>query len=125
MSRRRRRSTYHTGTQTGRVDGFELLVPHEWAEISPHDADVLGIEDEEVIEIATRRGVVTVHAKITDVSPAGTIFMSFAFPESTMTNVLTSDAYDFITETPEFKACAERVEKLDAGHWRGRLLQAR
>jgi predicted molibdopterin-dependent oxidoreductase YjgC len=108
----RRRSTYHTGTQTGRVSGFELLVPHEWAEISPHDADVLGIVDEEVIEVATRRGVVTVHAKVTDRSPAGTIFMSFAFPDETMTNVLTSDAYDFITETPEFKACAVKVTKL-------------
>ena len=29
-----------------------------------------------------------------------------------MTNVLTSDAYDFITETPEFKACAVKVTKL-------------
>ncbi|NQW18579.1 MAG: molybdopterin-dependent oxidoreductase [Chloroflexi bacterium] len=108
----RRRSTYHTGTQTGRAEGFELLVPHEWAEISPQDAEYLGVEDEEVIEVATRRGVVTVHAKVTDRSPAGTIFMSFAFPESTMTNVLTSDAYDFITETPEFKACAVKVTKL-------------
>ena len=38
--------------------------------------------------------------------------MSFAFPDKTMTNVLTNDAYDFITETPEFKACAVKVEKL-------------
>jgi predicted molibdopterin-dependent oxidoreductase YjgC len=41
--------------------------------------------------------------------------MSFAFPESTQTNRLTSDAYDFITETPEFKACAVRVEKIAVG----------
>ena len=37
--------------------------------------------------------------------------MSFAFPELTQTNRLTSDAYDFITETPEFKACAVRIDK--------------
>jgi len=49
---------------------------------------------------------------ITDKSPHGTIFMSFAFPDLTQTNRLTSDAYDFITETPEFKACAVRIEKV-------------
>jgi len=38
--------------------------------------------------------------------------MSFAFPELTQTNRLTSDAYDLITETPEFKACAGRIDKL-------------
>ena len=37
--------------------------------------------------------------------------MSFAFPELTRTNDVTSDAYDFITETPEFKACAVKIEK--------------
>ena len=110
----RRRSTYHTGTQTGRVAGFELLVPHEWAEISPEDAAELGIEDEETVRVSTRRGTVEVHAKVTDMSPRGAIFMSFAFPDETMTNVLTSDAYDFITETPEFKACAVKVEKIAA-----------
>ena len=37
--------------------------------------------------------------------------MSFAFPEMTRTNDVTSDAYDFITETPEFKACAVKIAK--------------
>jgi predicted molibdopterin-dependent oxidoreductase YjgC len=110
----RRRSTYHTGTQTGRASGFDLLVPHEWVEINPHDAERLGIPDEEVVRVSSRRGSVTVHAKITDRSPAGAVFMSFAFPQTTRTNDVTSDACDFITETPEFKACAVRVEKLPA-----------
>jgi formate dehydrogenase major subunit/formate dehydrogenase alpha subunit len=110
----RRRVTYHTGTQTGRSSGFELLVPHEWAEISPHDAEALGIEDGEVVMVASRRGRVEVPAKVTDRSPRGVVFMSFAFPELTRTNNLTNDAYDFITETPEFKACAVRIEKLAA-----------
>ena len=35
--------------------------------------------------------------------------MSFAFPETTRTNNLTSDAVDFITETPEYKACAVKL----------------
>ena len=33
------------------------------------------------------------------------------FPELTRTNDVTSDAYDFITETPEFKVCAVKITK--------------
>ncbi len=107
----RRRSTYHTGTQTGRASGFDLLVPHEMCEIHPDDAEEWGIEDGDTLQISSRRGSVTVSAKITDRSPRGTVFMSFAFPELTRTNDVTSDAFDFITETPEFKAAAVKIEK--------------
>jgi predicted molibdopterin-dependent oxidoreductase YjgC len=106
----RRRSTYHTGTQTGRASGFELLVPHEMCEINPVDATAMGVEDGDTLVVSSRRGSVTVAAKITERSPKGTVFMSFAFPELTRTNDVTSDAYDFITETPEFKACAVKIE---------------
>jgi predicted molibdopterin-dependent oxidoreductase YjgC len=108
----RRRSTYHTGTQTGRASGFELLVPSEMAEINPNDADQLELEDGQMVTISSRRGSVEVPVQITEKSPHGTIFMSFAFPELTQTNRLTSDAYDFITETPEFKACAVRIDPI-------------
>lgn len=108
----RRRATYHTGTQTGRMEGIKLLVPHEWVEVSPSDAVRLRIADEELVEVVSRRGRVTAHAKVTDRSPPGTIFMSFHFPQETPTNVLTVDAYDPITETAEFKACAVRIERI-------------
>jgi formate dehydrogenase major subunit/formate dehydrogenase alpha subunit len=110
----RRRSTYHTGTQTGRASGFELLVPSELAEINSYDAEQLELKDGQTVTVSSRRGSVEVPIKITDRSPHGTIFMSFAFPELTQTNRLTSDAYDFITETPEFKACAVRIDKIES-----------
>ena len=108
----RRRSTYHTGTQTGRASGFDLLVPSEMAEMNPLDAEQLDLTDGQLVTVSSRRGAVEVPVKITDMSPHGTIFMSFAFPELTQTNRLTSDAYDFITETPEFKACAVRIDPI-------------
>ncbi len=110
----RRRSTYHTGTQTARAAGFAALVPHELLEINPADAAALAVVDGEEVAVVSRRGRVRVHAKVTERSPAGVVFMSFHFPETTPTNLLTTDAYDPITETPEFKACAVRVEKLTA-----------
>lgn len=108
----RRRSTYHTGTQTGRVQGFEVLVPQELLEVSPADAAALGLRDGEEVELVSRRGRVRVAARVTERSPAGVVFLSFHFPRKTLTNLLTTDAYDPITETPEFKACAVRVEKI-------------
>ena len=76
----RRRSTYHTGRQAGRASGFELLVATEMAEINPYDADQLELVDGETIVVRSRRGEVEVPVLITDKSPHGTIFMSFAFP---------------------------------------------
>jgi len=108
----RRRSTYHTGTQTGRASGFDLLVPSEFVEINPSDATSLGVVDGEVVEVSSRRGSVTAPVKVTERSPKGAVFMTFAFPELTQTNRLTSDAYDFITETPEFKACAVKINRV-------------
>ena len=108
----RRRATYHSGTQTGRSAGFDALVPHEWLEVCPEDAEALALADGDEVSVVSRRGRVRVHARVTDRSPTGVVFMSFHFPSSTLTNVLTTDAYDPITETPEFKACAIRIERV-------------
>ncbi|MBF8267052.1 MAG: fdhA6 [Dehalococcoidia bacterium] len=108
----RRRPNYHTNTQTGRARGFDTLSPHEWVEVSPHDALEMGLSDGEEVRVVSRRGRVQAPIKITDRSPAGVVFMSFHFPQTTLTNALTTDLHDPITETPEFKACAVRVEKL-------------
>ena len=109
LSTGRRRSTYHTGTQTGKAKGFDKLIDQEFVEINPKDAQELKIDELDVIKVESRRGSVEVKAKISDKSPVGAVFMSFAFPETTRTNNLTSDAVDFITETPEYKACAVKL----------------
>ena len=110
----RRRSTYHTGTMTGRAIGFDQLVKSEMIELSPEDAAQLNVTDGETVDIVSRRGRVRAPVWVTDRSPAGLVFMSFHFPEGALTNVLTSEHYDPITETPEFKACAVRIEKVAA-----------
>ena len=38
--------------------------------------------------------------------------MTFHFPEGVLTNILTTDAHDPVTETAEFKACAVKVVKV-------------
>jgi predicted molibdopterin-dependent oxidoreductase YjgC len=119
----RRRMHYHTGTQTRRARGFNILGPHEWVEISPEDAGELDLENGEEIEVISRRGAVRAPVKITERSPRGVIFMSFHFPGQTLTNLLTTDIYDPVTETPELKACAVRIEKVGSEAKSGETLQ--
>lgn len=107
----RRRSTYHTGTMTGRAAGFERLVPNEWLEVHPDDAERLSLVDGEPVDLVSRRGRVTIRVKVTDRSPPGVVFTSFAFPQEVLTNLVTSELHDPITETPSFKACAVRIER--------------
>ncbi len=109
----RRRPAYHTNTQTGRSAAIRRLLPEETAEINPRDALRLGVTDGGRVRIVSRRGAVDVKVRLTDRSPEGVVFLSFHFPEQVPTNVLTNDAYDPITETPEFKACAVRIEPLE------------
>jgi predicted molibdopterin-dependent oxidoreductase YjgC len=107
----RRRSTYHTGTQTRRVEGFDVLVPHELLDVSPEDAVDLRLDDGDEAEITSHRGTLTVPVKITDRSPMGVVFMSFHFPDKVLTNLLTTDSHDPTTHTAEYKACAVRIRK--------------
>lgn len=115
----RRRPLYHTNTQTSRARGILEMSPYELAEMNPGDAAELGLSDGEAVQVVSRRGRVRTRVRITDVSPPGVVFMSFHFPWETPTNELTTDACDPITETPEFKACAVRVERLPAGRTAG------
>ena len=51
-------------------------------------------------------------ARLTERSPAGTVYTAFHFREA-CGNVLTIDAFDPVTDTPEYKACAVRIDKRD------------
>lgn len=109
----RRLSTYHTGTQTRRAEGFDRLIDQEYLEIAPADAAALGVADGDRVEVASRRGAVRVRTRITERSPRGTVFMTFHWPELVPTNELSSVALDPVTRTPEFKVCAVRVRRAE------------
>jgi len=107
----RRRPSYHTGAQTGRAAGFDLLAPHERLEVNPLDARKLHLFEGELVTLSSRRGTLRVRVEITERSPEGVVFMSFHHPQEVLTNLLTTDAHDPITETAEYKACAIRISK--------------
>ncbi len=105
---------YHTGTMTGRVAGLMKLRGEELVELNPADAAGLDIQDGEWVTVSSRRGEVNSRAKVTTDSPPGVVSMTFHFAESP-TNALTNSALDPISQTPELKVCAVRVEKKKTG----------
>ena len=111
LSTGRRLYHYHTRTQTGRCEGLNNLLPEETADISVQDAQRLKIEDGEMIMVKSRRGEVSVKAKVTDRIPPGMVWMAFHFREN-CANWLTNPAFDPETLTAEFKACAANVCKM-------------
>jgi len=101
---------FHTGTMTRKVAGLNVLKGEGMVEINPQDASKLGIADDEMVKVSSRRGELTAKAKVTEVSPVGVVFMTFHFAESPA-NILTNPALDPVAKIPEYKVCAVRVEK--------------
>jgi anaerobic selenocysteine-containing dehydrogenase len=96
---------------TRRVPGLETLRAEELVEIHPRDAVALAIASGDRVRVTSRRGEVEARALVTEVSPPGTISMTFHFHEAP-TNVLTNAAYDPVAKIPETKVCAVRVERV-------------
>ena len=106
------REHYNNGSMTRRSHGIAQIVPIEHVEISPEDAEALGIKERNWVKVSSRRGEVKVRARVTNRSQKGSVFMTFHH-QDTLTNVLTSEHRDPISGTPEYKACAVRIDKVE------------
>jgi predicted molibdopterin-dependent oxidoreductase YjgC len=102
---------WHGGEMTRRARGLEAVYPEALVEIHPHDAHKVGIDDGNMIRVASRRGEIVAKAEVTDRVEPGLVFSTFHFPESAA-NFLTNPALDPVAKIPEFKVCAVKVEAL-------------
>jgi formate dehydrogenase major subunit len=106
----RRLESYNTGVQTNAFSS--PLHRGETLDLSPEDARDLGVEEGEVVAVASRRGQVEAPVHVTTALRKGLAFMTLHFPDQVETNRLTIDAWDPKSGTSEFKATAIRVDKL-------------
>ena len=102
---------WHTGTMTRRSESLEREEPTGWIEMHPEDAKALGVKNNEMVKAISRRGEITIKARITDTIKKGVMFIPFHFVECAA-NMLTINALDPIAKIPESKACAIKVEKI-------------
>ena len=101
---------WHTRSMTGRSPTLDSEFPEGFLEINPEDAKRLGINNEDLVEVSSRRGLIQTRAHITDRIESGVVFLPFHFAESAA-NRLTNPALDPIAKIPEFKVCAVAISK--------------
>ena len=113
----RRLDSFNTGVQTGAFTS--PLRRGETIDVSPEDAERLGLAEQECVVVSSRRGSVEVPVHVDAALRPGLVFMTFHFPDQVDTNVLTIEATDPKSGTAEFKAAAVRIDKLPETHVAG------
>lgn len=101
---------WHTQTRTGTSAVLRKLHPEKiYAEINPDDARRLGIDDNELVQIESRRGQIVVKACLTPTINPGQIFIPMHYETA---NQLTFPAFDPYSRQPSYKHCAVKIERL-------------
>jgi predicted molibdopterin-dependent oxidoreductase YjgC len=101
---------WHGGELTRRAKGLMEIYGHPLIEVSPGDAERLGLESDSRVRVTSRRGRIEAEAWITDRVPPGMVYANFHFPEASA-NELTLAALDPVAKIPEYKVCAVNIEK--------------
>lgn len=104
---------FHTQTRTGKVEMLRKLYPADLpVQIAPGDAQTLGVEEGEPVDVVSRRGRARATVTVTDEVCAGQVFLPMHYYE---TNNLTFPVFDPYSHQPGYKYAAVRVEKVDGG----------
>ncbi|HUU07782.1 MAG TPA: formate dehydrogenase subunit alpha [Thermoplasmata archaeon] len=101
---------FHTGSMTRRSVKLQRESPEPYVEINSADANQLDVLEGQSVRVSSRRGSITLAARVTDWIRPGTIFIPFHYAEAAA-NKLTNNALDPIAQIPEFKVCAASVER--------------
>jgi formate dehydrogenase major subunit len=106
----RRLDSYNTGVQTSEY--ASPLRREETLDMSPEDAERLGVREGERVRVVSRRGEVEAPVRYELGLRPGLLFMTLHSPDEVDVNNLTIDAWDPKSGTAEFKATAVRVERV-------------
>ena len=100
-------SQYNVGAQTRRTENVAWH-PEDVLEIHPHDAEVRGIKNGQMVSISSRVGATTLRALISERMAQGVVYTTFHHPVSGA-NVITTENSDWATNCPEYKVTAVQV----------------
>jgi len=116
---------WHTGAMTRRASVLDAIEPEPVCSIHPLDLAALGAKAGDLITVESRRGKVSLYARIDEARRAAPC--SSRSPSMSGRDVLTNPKLDPFGKIPEFKYCAVRVSKGgelpgDPGYGKGRAL---
>jgi len=103
---------YHTGSMTRRSTALDEYMSSNEVQVNPATAAKLGIINNEMVRLVSRRGNITLKARITDIIPEGVVFTYFHFAEAAANILTQSEVLDPVAKIPEYKVSAARIEKL-------------
>jgi predicted molibdopterin-dependent oxidoreductase YjgC len=101
---------YNVGSMTRRTPQ-RALAPEDWLEIHPDDARRERLADGDRVRLVSRWGSTQVGVRCSDRVGPGTLFLTFHYPE-THANRVTGPERDPISDCPQYKATAVRVERI-------------
>jgi assimilatory nitrate reductase catalytic subunit len=104
-------SQYLSGTQTRRIGPLVAQYPEPLCEMHPGLADQNGIADGDLVRVTSRRGSMTLPAKVVATIRPDTVFIPYHWAGDQAANQLTNRALDPISKIPEYKVSAVRVER--------------
>jgi assimilatory nitrate reductase catalytic subunit len=113
LSGRGSSSQWHTQTRTKKSAILRKLAPTEiYIELSPPDARRLGVVPDEKVVVVSQRARIHARAFVTHSVQPGHVFIPMHYET---TNRLTFPSFDPHSRQPSYKACAVRIERLEAG----------
>jgi anaerobic selenocysteine-containing dehydrogenase len=114
---------FHTRTKTARAVQLQAAAPDVWVEISAPDAERESVDEGDLLEVTTARGLLIGRARVGDIRP-GVLFVPFHYgywdrPRESghhrAANELTRTDWDPASKQPSFKVAAASLRSASAG----------
>ncbi|NJP11010.1 MAG: nitrate reductase [Leptolyngbyaceae cyanobacterium RU_5_1] len=104
---------WHTQTRTGRIEKIRHMHPNPFIELHPRDAEQLGVQEEDWVEVRSRRGCARFPVTLTRLIAPGTVFVPLhwgsLWANQAEANALTHPESCPDSKQPELKACAVQL----------------
>ncbi|KJG37983.1 formate dehydrogenase [Photobacterium angustum] len=114
---------YSCRSMTGNCSALQTLEDEPgYVQMHPDDARQLGIDDQQLVWVSSRRGKVISRANYNERVNKGVVYMTYQWWIGAC-NELTIEHVDPISSTPEFKYCAVKVENIEDQSWAENYVQ--
>jgi formate dehydrogenase alpha subunit len=114
---------YSCRSMTGNCAALQTLADEPgYVQMHPDDARALGIDDQQLVWVSSRRGKVISRANCNERINVGVVYMTYQWWIGAC-NELTIEHVDPISGTPEFKYCAVKVEHIGDQAWAENYVQ--
>jgi len=114
---------YSCRSMTGNCSALKTLADEPgFVQINPEDAQKLGIKDQQLVWVSSRRGKVITRANFNERINKGVVYMTYSWWIGTC-NELTIEQLDPISHTPELKYCAVKVDAISDQSWAENYVQ--